>query len=104
MLSLGMNTAETPRQLPHFATDEARWEAVQRRDRAADGAFFYSVRTTGVYCRPSCAARLARRANVSFHATAAAPSAPAFGPANAAGRTRRRSPSGRPPRWRRPAA
>ncbi len=31
-----------------FATDAARWEAVQRRDRAADGAFYYSVRTTGV--------------------------------------------------------
>ncbi|MBX6322905.1 MAG: hypothetical protein IRY94_13835, partial [Rhodospirillaceae bacterium] len=41
-----------------YATDEARWEAVCRRDPAADGAFFYAVATTGVYCRPSCAARL----------------------------------------------
>jgi AraC family transcriptional regulator of adaptative response/methylated-DNA-[protein]-cysteine methyltransferase len=40
-----------------------------RRDRGADGAFYYSVRTTGVYCRPSCGARLARRENVRFHAT-----------------------------------
>jgi AraC family transcriptional regulator, regulatory protein of adaptative response / methylated-DNA-[protein]-cysteine methyltransferase len=64
---------------PHFAVpprpeildDEARWETVRRRDRAADGAFFYSVRTTGVYCRPSCAARLARRENVAFHLTCA---------------------------------
>ena len=39
--------------------------------RAADGQFFYSVRTTGVYCRPSCAARVARPENVAFHATAA---------------------------------
>lgn len=39
------------------------------RDPAADGAFVYSVRTTGVYCRPTCAARLALRKNVRFHAT-----------------------------------
>jgi AraC family transcriptional regulator of adaptative response/methylated-DNA-[protein]-cysteine methyltransferase len=50
-------------------SDEARWEAVVRRDRAADGVFYYAVRTTGVYCRPSCAARLARREHVRFHAT-----------------------------------
>jgi AraC family transcriptional regulator of adaptative response/methylated-DNA-[protein]-cysteine methyltransferase len=54
-----------------FAGDEARWNAVVRRDPAADGAFYYAVRTTGVYCRPSCAARLARRENVEFHATCA---------------------------------
>jgi AraC family transcriptional regulator of adaptative response/methylated-DNA-[protein]-cysteine methyltransferase len=56
---------------PPFANDEDRWAAVVRRDRAADGAFYYSVRTTGVYCRPSCAARLARREHVRFHATCA---------------------------------
>ena len=42
-----------------FDTDAARWAALAARDRRADGAFFYSVRTTGVYCRPSCAARAA---------------------------------------------
>ena len=52
-----------------FLSNDARWEAVRRRDPAADGAFYYSVRTTGVYCRPSCAARLARRENVEFHLT-----------------------------------
>lgn len=52
-----------------FATDAERWEAVRRRDCRADGAFVYSVRTTGVYCRPSCGARLARRENVRFHAS-----------------------------------
>ena len=61
----------TDRTLPTFAGDDERWEAVRRRDRAADGAFFYSVLTTGVYCRPSCAARLPRRENVGFHATCA---------------------------------
>lgn len=50
---------------------DPRWAAVTARDRAADGTFFYSVRTTGVYCRPSCAARLANPENVRFHATRA---------------------------------
>jgi len=49
--------------------DQERWDAVQRRDKAADGAFYYSVKTTGVYCRPSCASRPARRENVAFHST-----------------------------------
>ena len=40
-----------------------------RRDPKADGKFFYSVRTTGIYCRPSCASRLPLRANVAFHDT-----------------------------------
>jgi len=39
---------------------DARWARVQARDAAADGSFVYAVRTTGVYCRPSCAARPAR--------------------------------------------
>lgn len=50
---------------------DLRWLAVSRRDAGADGQFYYAVRTTGVYCYPSCAARLARRENVSFHATRA---------------------------------
>jgi AraC family transcriptional regulator of adaptative response/methylated-DNA-[protein]-cysteine methyltransferase len=54
-----------------YGSDDERWAAVQRRDRAADGAFYYSVRTTGVYCRPSCGARAALRANVAFHASCA---------------------------------
>lgn len=50
---------------------DPRWDAVQARDAHADGSFVYSVRSTGVYCRPSCAARAARPENVVFHATAA---------------------------------
>ncbi len=49
------------------ATDDDRFEAVRRRDGRADGAFYYAVATTGVYCRPSCAARLALRRNVRFY-------------------------------------
>ena len=55
-----------------FSTDDARWAAVSRRDRGADGQFYYSVATTGIYCRPACAARLALRENVRFHLTCAA--------------------------------
>ena len=46
---------------------DPRWAAVVGRDRAADGAFYYSVQTTGVYCRPSCGARLPNPGNVRFH-------------------------------------
>ncbi len=53
-----------------FSSEDARWEAVRRRDRAADGVFYCAVRTTGVYCRPSCAGRPLRK-NVMFYATAA---------------------------------
>ena len=52
-----------------FDTDESRWQALGKRDREADGLFYYSVRTTGVYCRPSCAATRPKRENVRFHAT-----------------------------------
>ena len=62
-------TTTSVQTLTPFSNDEARWEAVVRRDRTADGAFYYAVRTTGVYCRPSCAARLARREHVRFYAT-----------------------------------
>jgi AraC family transcriptional regulator, regulatory protein of adaptative response / methylated-DNA-[protein]-cysteine methyltransferase len=48
-------------------SDEERWQAVVQKDHNADGKFYYSVKTTGVYCRPSCPARLANRGNVAFH-------------------------------------
>jgi AraC family transcriptional regulator of adaptative response/methylated-DNA-[protein]-cysteine methyltransferase len=54
-----------------FGDEAARWAAVVDRDRTADGHFYYSVRTTGVYCRPSCPSRRARRARVRFHGTTA---------------------------------
>lgn len=52
-----------------YDTDDERWNAVLQRDAGACGRFYYSVRTTGVYCLPSCAARRARRENVQFHAS-----------------------------------
>jgi AraC family transcriptional regulator of adaptative response/methylated-DNA-[protein]-cysteine methyltransferase len=62
------------------AAQDPRWALVAARDRAADGAFFYSVETTGVYCRPSCAARRPNPANVRFHASAAEAEAAGFRP------------------------
>ena len=54
-----------------FLTDAQRWNALAKRDRQADGAFFYAVTTTGVYCRPACASRLPNRPNVRFFPTCA---------------------------------
>lgn len=61
-------------------TGETRWAAVIARDAGQDGGFVYSVRTTGVFCRPSCAARRPNRENVRFHASAAEAQAAGFRP------------------------
>ena len=53
-------------------TDDERWQAVQARDKAFDGRFVTGVLTTGIYCRPSCAARHPLRENVRFFADGAA--------------------------------
>jgi AraC family transcriptional regulator of adaptative response/methylated-DNA-[protein]-cysteine methyltransferase len=66
-----MKTSDKQTVLAATTVADPRWAAVQARDARADGSFFYSVKTTGVYCRPSCAARPARPENVAFHATAA---------------------------------
>lgn len=60
--------ANTP-VLPVPLDDARCWDAVLRRDPGAAGSFVYAVRTTGVYCRPTCSARRPRRENVSFYAT-----------------------------------
>lgn len=63
-------TQPRPRPSPENP-DIEYWNAVRARDRDYDGKFYYSVATTGVYCRPSCSARLAKRENVAFHASCA---------------------------------
>lgn len=63
-----------------FSDDAARWEAVARRDQSADGHFYYSVDTTGVYCRPSCPARRPRQENVRFHPSGEAAERAGFRP------------------------
>jgi AraC family transcriptional regulator of adaptative response/methylated-DNA-[protein]-cysteine methyltransferase len=55
-----------------YPDDAARWRAVLARDPAADGAFCYAVRTTGVFCRPTCPARRPRRDRVVFFDSPAA--------------------------------
>ncbi len=67
------------------------WQAVCDRDGAYDGRFIFAVRSTGIYCRPSCPARRPLRSNVSFHATAAAAEQAGFRPC------RRCSPQGASP-------
>lgn len=64
-----MNKSAKIAQLAAATEQDSRWASVAARDRKADDTFYYSVETTGVYCRPSCAARLARPENVRFHAT-----------------------------------
>ncbi|QTP53878.1 bifunctional DNA-binding transcriptional regulator/O6-methylguanine-DNA methyltransferase Ada [Billgrantia sulfidoxydans] len=60
----------TSDSLAPFDSDEAKWTAVLARDTSADGAFVYAVRTTGIYCRPTCPSRRPRRENAEFHADA----------------------------------
>jgi AraC family transcriptional regulator of adaptative response/methylated-DNA-[protein]-cysteine methyltransferase len=65
-----MNLGTDNRQAPSAAAEQdARWQAIVNRDASAQGTFVYAVRTTGVYCRPGCPSRIARRQNVSFFAT-----------------------------------
>lgn len=52
-----------------YTDDEARWRAVETRDRGADGSFFIAVKTTGIYCRPGCHSRTPRRENVRYFDT-----------------------------------
>jgi AraC family transcriptional regulator, regulatory protein of adaptative response / methylated-DNA-[protein]-cysteine methyltransferase len=62
-----MSTSTTNAKRATTTENDPRWAAVVARDPEAD--FYYSVKTTGVYCRPSCAARLAKAENVEFHLT-----------------------------------
>lgn len=68
-----MNSETAPPPSPNAASDteDGRdpWQAVLDRDLRADGRFVYAVKTTGVYCRPSCPSRAAKRENVEFFAT-----------------------------------
>jgi methylphosphotriester-DNA--protein-cysteine methyltransferase len=61
-----------------YTTDATRWRALTARDPAANGQFVYSVKSTNVYCRPTCPARLARRANIGFYKTPAQAEAAGF--------------------------
>ena len=72
--------SKTKRPSPSAMPDAMRWNAVVARDKACDGRFYYSVASTGIYCRPSCASRLAKRSNVAFYETCAQAEAAGFRP------------------------
>jgi AraC family transcriptional regulator of adaptative response/methylated-DNA-[protein]-cysteine methyltransferase len=73
-----MNQSQT--QAKPALGEAAWWDAVQNRDASYDGAFVYAVRSTGIYCRPSCAARRPRREQVVFFATPQAAGQAGFRP------------------------
>ena len=71
---------QSPRPSSASTLDNTRWMAFVARDPAFDGQFFVSVATTGIYCRPSCPARRAKREHVRFYETAADAEAAGFRP------------------------
>ncbi len=81
-MALGTEMAGKGRRAGTSATvaEEERWAAVIARDKSFDGKFFFSVASTGVYCRPSCPSRRAKRENVAFHETCAEAEAAGFRP------------------------
>lgn len=50
-----------------YLTDESRWQALLHRDHGADGQFYFAVKTSGIFCRPSCPSRRPKRENVAFY-------------------------------------
>jgi AraC family transcriptional regulator of adaptative response/methylated-DNA-[protein]-cysteine methyltransferase len=64
-----MTIQKNPKTASRLAADDPRWMQIVARDRSADGQFWYSVATTGVYCRPSCPSRAANPKNVQLHDT-----------------------------------
>jgi AraC family transcriptional regulator, regulatory protein of adaptative response / methylated-DNA-[protein]-cysteine methyltransferase len=75
-----MSTLATAQPKDTTTERDPRWARVLGRDHSADGTFWYSVATTGVYCRPSCPSRAANPRNVRFHDTIAAAQAAGFNP------------------------
>ena len=65
----GRMTTTAPHR--HDLDPESCYRAVKSRDRRFDGVFYTAVRTTGIYCRPSCPARTPAFRNVTFHPSAA---------------------------------
>lgn len=61
-------------------TNDPRWAQVQTRDKTQDGAFYYSVSSISVYCKPSCASRTARPENIIFHDSCEAAESAGFRP------------------------
>jgi AraC family transcriptional regulator, regulatory protein of adaptative response / methylated-DNA-[protein]-cysteine methyltransferase len=75
-----MNKAAELKALAAATTSDPRWDLLVEKEKAGNRDFFYSVRTTGVYCRPSCGARLPRPENVRFYATTSEAASAGFRP------------------------
>jgi len=75
-----MTTLKTPKITNIPLADDPRWARIVAHDRSADGRFWYSVATTGVYCRPSCPSRTANPKNVQLHDTLGDAKATGFRP------------------------
>jgi AraC family transcriptional regulator of adaptative response/methylated-DNA-[protein]-cysteine methyltransferase len=80
MQSMNVNLKKAGKATPISVAADPRWERVVVRDRTADGEFWYSVATTGVYCRPSCPSRTANPGNVQLHDTLESARATGFRP------------------------
>lgn len=61
-------------------TPDAKWKAVAEDDKRYDGVFFYAIKTTGIFCRPSCKSKMPLRRNVLFFESAAQAQAQGFRP------------------------
>lgn len=70
----------TPKSAIPSVADDPRWARIVARDKTVDGHFWYSVATTGVYCRPSCPSRVANPGNVQLHDTLGDAKATGFRP------------------------
>jgi AraC family transcriptional regulator of adaptative response/methylated-DNA-[protein]-cysteine methyltransferase len=69
-----------PKAIPASAAEDPRWERIVARDKTADGQLWYSVATTGVYCRPSCPSRIPNPRNVQLHESLESAKATGFRP------------------------
>lgn len=79
-MTMKMQPATALRTQISSVADDPRWARIVARDRTADGQIWYSVTTTGVYCRPSCPSRTANPKNVTLHDTIESARATGFRP------------------------
>ncbi len=80
MMTMTTSTRMAERTPTPSVAEDPRWARIVARDKAADGHLWYSVGTTGVYCRPSCPSRIANPQNVTLHETLESARATGFRP------------------------
>src|ERR1700722_1252145 len=73
-----MRTSNKDPKTEQTVANDPRWARIVARDKSADGLFWYTVATTGIYCRPSCLSRTAKPSNVRIHDTLASAKATGF--------------------------